>query len=213
MVAHSDDFSHVGLSSSEASIRLQAEGANELPTEDARNTWHILLELLKEPMIFLIVAAGVIFFLLAEVLDASEDLYPSFFEVTTAACFLAFARHPADACVIEVGLGGRFDATNVLDGQAACGIATLGIDHEAFLLVPEDGVPTDPLCRIAFEKAGIARAGVPLVTQAYPDHATASVLETAQKLRKLIDMLEEDDDVQTVTHNFDIPEDVAAQLE
>jgi Ca2+-transporting ATPase len=69
VVAHSDDFSHVGLSSSEASIRLQAEGANELPTEDARNTWHIFLELLKEPMIFLIVAAGIIFFLLAEVLD------------------------------------------------------------------------------------------------------------------------------------------------
>ncbi|MEY3266969.1 MAG: hypothetical protein RJA15_1415, partial [Actinomycetota bacterium] len=69
MVAHSDDFSHVGLSSSEANIRLQAEGANELPTEDARNTWHIFLELLKEPMIFLVVAAGIIFFLLAEVLD------------------------------------------------------------------------------------------------------------------------------------------------
>jgi dihydrofolate synthase/folylpolyglutamate synthase len=79
--------------------------------------------------------------LLAEVLDTSEGLGPSFFEVTTAATFVAFARHPADACVIEVGLGGRFDATNVMEQPAACGIATLGIDHEAFLLVPEDGVP------------------------------------------------------------------------
>jgi dihydrofolate synthase / folylpolyglutamate synthase len=119
--------------------------------------------------------------LLGEVLDKGEDLEPSFFEVTTAATFLAFHRFPADACVIEVGLGGRFDATNVLDGQAACGIATLGIDHEAFLLVPEAGVPQEPLCRIAFEKAGIARAGVPLVTQSYPAEVTKTVIEAAMK--------------------------------
>ncbi len=106
--------------------------------------------------------------LLAEVLDAAEGLAPSFFEVTTAATFLAFARHPADACIIEVGLGGRFDATNVMECPAACGIASLGIDHEAFLLAPEEGVPQVPLVRIAFEKAGIARPGSPLVTQTYP---------------------------------------------
>lgn len=117
--------------------------------------------------------------LLKELLDAGEDLAPSFFEVTTAATFLAFHRVPADVCVIEVGLGGRFDATNVLDGQAACGIATLGIDHEAFLLAPEDGVPTDPLCRIAFEKAGIARPGVPLVTQAYRADMTRTIIDHA----------------------------------
>ena len=120
--------------------------------------------------------------LLREVLDVGEDLEPSFFEVTVAATFLAFHREPADACVIEVGLGGRFDATNVLDGQAACGIATLGIDHEAFLLVPEAGVPQAPLCRIAFEKAGIARPGVPLVTQAYPLEVTRTVIEQAMKV-------------------------------
>lgn len=107
--------------------------------------------------------------LLKEVLDIGEALGPSFFEVTTAATFLAFARHPADACIIEVGLGGRFDATNVLEKPAACGIATLGIDHEAFLLVPEEGVPQEPMCRIAFEKAGIARPGSPLVTQNYAE--------------------------------------------
>lgn len=117
--------------------------------------------------------------LLKEVLDLGEDLSPSFFEVTAAAYFLAFHRIPADACIIEVGLGGRLDATNVLDGQAACGIATLGIDHKEFLLVPEEGVPSDPLCRIAFEKAGIARPGVPLVTQAYPADVTKTVIEQA----------------------------------
>ena len=120
--------------------------------------------------------------LLGEVLDAGDDLAPSFFEVTTAATFLAFARHPAAACVIEVGLGGRFDATNVLDHQAACAIASLGIDHEAFLLAPEDGVPQEPLSRIGFEKAGIARAGVPLVTQEYPVEVTRTIIEHAMQV-------------------------------
>ena len=119
--------------------------------------------------------------LLREVLNVGADLAPSFFEVTTAATFLAFHRVPADVCVIEVGLGGRFDATNVLDGQAACGIASLGIDHEAFLLVPEAGTPSDPLCRIGFEKAGIARPGVPLVTQSYPVDVTKTVIGEAMR--------------------------------
>ncbi len=117
--------------------------------------------------------------LLERVLDASEDLGPSFFEVTTVATFLAFAETPADACVIETGLGGRLDATNVLEHPAVCGIATLGIDHEAFLLVPEAGTPAEPLARIAFEKASIAKPGAPLVVQNYAAGPLASVLATA----------------------------------
>lgn len=117
--------------------------------------------------------------LLAEVLDASADLSPSFFEVTTAAMFLAFAQVPADVCVIEVGLGGRFDATNVLEHPAACGIASLGIDHEAFLLREEDGTPEDPFQRIAFEKAAIAKRNAALVTQAYPPAVTRTIISEA----------------------------------
>ncbi|MBB3859050.1 dihydrofolate synthase/folylpolyglutamate synthase [Novosphingobium hassiacum] len=120
--------------------------------------------------------------LLKEVLDAGANLEPSFFEVTTVATFLAFSRTPADACVIETGLGGRLDATNVMPTAAVCGIATLGIDHEAFLLAPEVGVPADPLARIAFEKTSIAKPGVPLVTMAYPEIATAAVLDTAARI-------------------------------
>lgn len=119
--------------------------------------------------------------LLQDVLDAGEDLAPSFFEVTIAAAFAEFARVPADACVVEVGLGGRFDATNVIPAPAACGIAALGIDHERFLLAPEDGTPTRPLARIAFEKAGIAKSGVPLVTQAYPGEAAEEVARAAER--------------------------------
>jgi dihydrofolate synthase/folylpolyglutamate synthase len=117
--------------------------------------------------------------LLREVLDSSAELDPSFFEVTAAATFLAFARVPADACVIEVGLGGRLDATNVFAAPAVCGIASLGIDHESFLLRPEAGTPDEPLARIAFEKASIARPGTPLVTQAYPPQADAEVAHIA----------------------------------
>ena len=105
--------------------------------------------------------------LLEEALDSAGDLSASFFEVTTAAAFLAFARTPADACIVEVGLGGRLDATNVIPKPAACGIAALGIDHQAFL--------GERLADIAGEKAGIARSGVPLVTLAYSDAAEASI--------------------------------------
>lgn len=126
-----------------------------------------------------LISDGLLAQLLEEVLDASADLGPSFFEVTTVATFLAFHRVPADAVVLEVGLGGRLDATNVLEHPAACGIASLGIDHEAFLLNEEPGAPADPMCRIAFEKAGIARRGAPLVTQDYAPDVAAQVQASA----------------------------------
>jgi len=117
---------------------------------------------------------------LKEVLDVGGDLEASFFEVTTAAAFMLFARIPADACVIEVGLGGRLDATNVIRNPVACGIVSLGIDHEGFLLAPEEGVPEDPYCRIAFEKAGIAKRRVPLITQKYRADMMKTIVEAAQ---------------------------------
>lgn len=109
--------------------------------------------------------------LLEEVLDKGGDIGASFFEVTTAAALLAFARTPADACIVEVGLGGRLDATNVIPQPAATGIAQLGIDHQSFL--------GDTLPAIAAEKAGIAKPGVPLVTMRYPDEIAAVVREVA----------------------------------
>jgi len=118
--------------------------------------------------------------LLREVLDAGEDIGASFFEITTVAAFLGFARVSADACVIEVGLGGRFDATNVIDRPAICGIASLGLDHERFLLAEEDGAPSHPMARIAFEKAGIVKPGVPVVTQRYGPEAQGEIERAAR---------------------------------
>lgn len=114
---------------------------------------------------------------LREVLDVAEahGIATSFFEAATAAAFLAFSRNPADACVIEVGLGGRLDATNILAKPVACGIAALGIDHEQFLLSPCEGAPADPFARIAFEKAGIAKTGSPLITLDYAEAMNAAV--------------------------------------
>jgi dihydrofolate synthase/folylpolyglutamate synthase len=109
--------------------------------------------------------------LLAETLDAARGMEISFFEATTAAAFLAFSRTAADACIVEVGLGGRLDATNVVPAPAACAIAQLGLDHQQFL--------GDRIEGIAAEKAGIAKSGVPLVTQLYPDRLAERVGEAA----------------------------------
>jgi dihydrofolate synthase/folylpolyglutamate synthase len=109
--------------------------------------------------------------LLKEVREASDGIEPSFFEATTAVALLAFARAPADACVVEVGLGGRLDATNVIDKPLVCGITGLGLDHQQFL--------GRRMIDIAAEKAGIARPGVPLVTQLYPDRIAARIGEVA----------------------------------
>lgn len=109
--------------------------------------------------------------LLAEVLDAGEGIEPSFFEVATAAALLAFARTPADACILEVGLGGRLDATNVIARPLMTGIANLALDHQQFL--------GHGLTDIAAEKAAIAKAGVPLITQLYPPAVAQRVGEVA----------------------------------
>lgn len=109
--------------------------------------------------------------LLEEVLDQAQDIAPSFFEVTTAAAILAFARTAADACILEVGLGGRLDATNIIATPAVCGISQLGLDHQAML---GEGLET-----IAGEKAGIAKPGVPLVTQHYPSRIANRVGQIA----------------------------------
>ncbi|QIL02303.1 bifunctional folylpolyglutamate synthase/dihydrofolate synthase [Sphingomonas sinipercae] len=111
--------------------------------------------------------------LLTQVLDVGADIQPSFFEVATAVAFLAFAQFPADACIVEVGLGGRLDATNVLELPAVCGIAALGVDHEQFLGADPAG--------IAYEKASIAKPGVPLVVGDYAQDIFATVARVAQQ--------------------------------
>ncbi len=96
----------------------------------------------------------------------------SFFELTTAVALLAFAETPADIAIIEVGLGGRFDATNVFDAPAATVIAPVDYDHLE-MLGPE-------LSRIAWEKAGIMRPGVPCIVARQMDEAMETIEDEAE---------------------------------
>ncbi len=93
---------------------------------------------------------------LEEVEAVNEGGAITVFEALVAAGLLLFARTPADLCVVEVGLGGRFDATNVFDQPAACAITSISLDHQDFL--------GDRLDRIAWEKAGIMKPGRPAAT-------------------------------------------------
>jgi len=119
-----------------------------------------------------LIGDGLLASLLEETLDSAAGMEISFFEATTAAAFLAFSRQPADACIVEVGLGGRLDATNVIPAPVACGIAQLGLDHQQFL--------GSRIEDVAAEKAGIAKKNVPLVTQHYPERLGERVAAAAE---------------------------------
>ncbi len=106
--------------------------------------------------------------LLERVEDINEGQPITQFEATTAAAFLAFSEVPADICLVEVGLGGRFDATNVIDQPTLSIITPIAHDHCEFL--------GDTIPEIAFEKAGVIKAGVPTVSSAQ-DKMARGVIE------------------------------------
>lgn len=94
------------------------------------------------------------------------------FEITTAAAFLAMARAPADIAIVEVGLGGRYDATNVFDRPAASVITPVGLDHQEFL--------GNTITAIAHEKAGILKADTPAIVAPQDPDAARAIAETAE---------------------------------
>jgi dihydrofolate synthase / folylpolyglutamate synthase len=105
---------------------------------------------------------------------ANEGQPITFFEVTTAAAFKLFSEHPADYLLLEVGLGGRFDATNVIARPRASVITPVSIDHPEFL-----GATVD---KIAYEKAGILKCGVLAIVSAQEDAAMAVIDREARRL-------------------------------
>ncbi len=98
----------------------------------------------------------------------------TYFEITTVAGLLAFARTPADFTLLEVGLGGRLDATNVIAAPELTVITPISIDHEQFL--------GDTLTKIATEKAGIIKRGVPCIVGPQPDEVMEVIEATAARL-------------------------------
>jgi dihydrofolate synthase/folylpolyglutamate synthase len=109
---------------------------------------------------------------LARVEAANQGRPITFFEVTTAAAFLAFAEHQADYLILEVGLGGRLDATNVVTPKCTA-ITPISFDHQEFL--------GDTLLSIAEEKAGIMKPGVPLMLAAQDKQVEAFLLAQAAR--------------------------------
>ncbi len=112
---------------------------------------------------------------LSEILEVCEEANKgrpiTFFEITTAAAFLAFSRTPADVVLLETGLGGRFDATNTVREAALTVIMPVSLDHQHYL--------GDTLGEIAAEKAGILKPGVPGIVARQPDEAMDAIAEKA----------------------------------
>jgi len=121
---------------------------------------------------------------LAECEIANGGAPITFFEITTAAALLAFSRHPADVVILEVGLGGRLDATNVVRRTEATVITPVGLDHQEFL-------GTD-LAGIAAEKAGIIKTGVPVIIGPQEDRARDVIERTADSLSAPLHALGQD---------------------
>ncbi len=108
-----------------------------------------------------------------ETANAGEPI--TFFEITTAAAFLAFSRTPAEYLILEVGLGGRLDATNVIDRPAVSIITTIDYDHQQYL--------GDTLSLIAHEKAGILKRHCPAIVGVQPDEARDEIERVAARVQ------------------------------
>jgi dihydrofolate synthase / folylpolyglutamate synthase len=107
-----------------------------------------------------------------ERVNAGEPI--TLFEIETAVAFDLFARHSADLVLLEVGLGGRLDATNVIEAPAASVISPISMDHTEFL--------GDSLAMIAREKAGIIKRGAPVICAEQADEASAVIEQCARRL-------------------------------
>lgn len=121
---------------------------------------------------------------LEECETANKGAPITFFEITTAAAFLAFSRVTADALVLEVGLGGRLDATNVIEKPAAVCITPIALDHQEFL------GPT--IVDIASEKAGIIKPGVACIVGPQTDAAREVIAARADSISAPLFMYGED---------------------
>ncbi len=118
----------------------------------------------------------------AQIGAADADNHPSFFEFVTAMAFLQFARKQCDLAILEVGLGGRLDATNVVSPRV-CVITSIALDHCEIL--------GDTLEKIAAEKAGILKPGVPVVLGRLPAGAEAVIRARATELNCPVHAIDE----------------------
>ncbi|WP_408004215.1 bifunctional folylpolyglutamate synthase/dihydrofolate synthase [Pseudooceanicola algae] len=156
-----------GKGSTQAMLRAGIEGAGQSThayTSPHLVRFHERIRLAGE-----LISEDALSALLDECLAANGPDAITYFEITTCAALLAFARTPADWCLLETGLGGRLDATNVVARPALTVITPISMDHESFL--------GDTIAQIAAEKAGILKPGVPCIVGPQQPEAL-EVLET-----------------------------------
>jgi dihydrofolate synthase/folylpolyglutamate synthase len=121
-----------------------------------------------------LISDGALADLLEQVEQVNKAQPITFFEVTTAAAFAAFAANPADVVLLETGLGGRLDATNVIARPAVTVLTPIGMDHEQFL--------GNRLDSIALEKSHIIKSGIPCISARQDAAAAAVIRERAQEM-------------------------------
>lgn len=161
-----------GKGSTQAMIRAGLEAGGDLVhayTSPHLARFHERIRLAGE-----LISEDLLTQLLDECVTANGGEEITFFEITTCAAFLAFARVPADWTLLEVGLGGRLDATNVVDHPRLTIITPVSLDHQAFL--------GDTVAAIAGEKAGIIKRGAPVIVGPQTDEALAVIEARAARM-------------------------------
>ena len=155
---------------------LEAEGLGvHVHTSPHLVNWHERYRLAVKGERGALVGDAVLADAVRRVAEANGGEKITVFEILTAVTFLLFSEHPADVAIIEVGLGGRFDATNVIPRPAVSVIMPISLDHQAYL--------GDRVELIAAEKAGIMKRGAPVVIGYQSEEAARDVLiETAERL-------------------------------
>ncbi len=131
-------------------------------------------------------------FLEVEYINKGEEI--TFFEITTAAAFLMFSRVKADFLILEVGLGGRLDATNVIEKPLTSIITSISYDHENFL--------GNNLEKIAFEKSGIIKKNIPVITQHQNKEVIQVISKTCKQLNSPLYIINENIKVNTNYKNL-----------
>ncbi|MHC9236063.1 bifunctional folylpolyglutamate synthase/dihydrofolate synthase [Pseudooceanicola sp. 502str34] len=161
-----------GKGSTQAMLRAGLEGAGKRVhayTSPHLARFHERIRLAGE-----LISEEALTALLDECYRANDGETITYFEITTCAALLAFARTPAEYTLLEVGLGGRLDATNVIEAPALTVITPISLDHQQFL--------GDTLAEIAGEKAGILKRGVPCVVGPQPDEVLEVIEARAARL-------------------------------
>ncbi len=161
-----------GKGSTHAMLRAGIEGAGQ--TSHAYTSPHLVRFHERIRVAGELISEAELTRILDEVWDRNNRTPITYFEITTVAALLAFAQTKADWTLLEVGLGGRLDATNVIEKPALCVITPVDFDHQQFL--------GETLTEIAFEKAGILKPGVPCIVAKQHDEVMDVIERQASRV-------------------------------